>query len=209
MFTFIFWCFLLPTALSATLLLLVKIHLLPRMARSYIESLNLVFPVLYSLYFLGSEVLKDAPAAFKKGGVSMALRQSLRQGEWREKICDGLAKSVSSNTEDWRWIVESFRIDLKMMQDRTRYLTALAGAVFFLIMQGIDTLSGDEKVTWVRDSVLGWVQTSSDISQFIGLALFLVLLYLSGSQTHQSLRKYLDCAELMIQITDHKSRGNS
>jgi hypothetical protein len=90
-------------------------------------------------------------------------------------------------------------MDLQAMEYRTKYLTALAGAVFFLIMQGIDSLTdGEGKVTWVKSSVLGWVETSSsDLSQFVGLALFLVLLYLSGSQTYQSLKRYLNCIELL------------
>jgi hypothetical protein len=72
--------------------------------------------------------------------------------------------------------------------------------VFFLLMQGIDAISEDEgRVTWVKSSVLGWIETSAgnNFSQFIGLGLFLLLLYLSGSQAHQSLKRYLNCSDLM------------
>ena len=38
--------------------------------------------------------------------------------------------------------------------------------------------------------------SESDSLQFVGLGLFLILLYLSGNQTYHSLRRYLVCAEL-------------
>jgi len=67
-------------------------------------------------------------------------------------------------------------------------------------MQGIDYLTDDvNKVTLVKEPLLGWVETSnSNFTQFIGLGLFLILLYLSGTQTRDRLQRYLDCAELMI-----------
>ena len=101
---------------------------------------------------------------------------------------------------EWRWMTSSFRIDLRRLQNRTRYLTALAGAVFFLIMQGIDSLGGSEpRQLWLNNPVLDWVQNSaSAFSQITGLALFLMLLYLSGNQTYHSLERYLDCAELVL-----------
>jgi hypothetical protein len=64
-------------------------------------------------------------------------------------------------------------------------------------MQGIDTLGGEEKVTWVKSPFTGWVETgTSDFSQFVGLGLFLMLLYLSGNQTQRAVARYLDCVEL-------------
>jgi hypothetical protein len=108
-------------------------------------------------------------------------------------------KTLAASADEWDWIIANFKMDLRSMEYRTKYLTALAGAVFFLLMQGIDSIvDGEGKSTWVRTATLGWIETSSsDLSQFVGLALFLVLLYLSGSQTYHSLRRYLDCAELV------------
>lgn len=195
------WCFLLPTVISFTILLLVKLNVLPLRARGYTDWLVLVFPVIYSLYFLGSEVLRDIPTAFRRGGMGTTLGQALKEGEWRHRTCDAIRKSIPASSEEWRWIISNFKMDLAVMRYRTRYLTALAGAVFFLIMQGIDSIAEEpdqQKVTWMKDSVLGWIETSSgDMSQFIGLGLFLVLLYLSGSQTSHSLHRYLNCAELL------------
>ena len=82
-------------------------------------------------------------------------------------------------------------------------MTALAGAVFYLILQGVDLL-GDEppQVAWMK-SPMGWIEVSqNDFSQFIGLGLFLVLFYLSGSQTFHSLSRYLNCAELVKTTLD-------
>ena len=203
MFNVFLWCFLLPAVISASIMLLVKLNALPRSARGYVDWVALIFPVVYSIYILSSEVLREVPAAFRRGGVATTLGQSLKEGEWRERVCEGLKKAVPASFEDWRWISRSFEIDLESVQYRTRYLTALAGAVFFLIMQGIDSITEppetERKVTFLKDSVLGWVESmpSNDMTQFLGLALFLVLLYLSGSETHHTLRRYFDCARLM------------
>ena len=199
MLSVFFWCFLLPALLSIVVIVLVKIGFLPRIARQLLDWLPLVFPLFYSLYFLSSEVLRDVPAAFRRGGIASVLRDSAKQSEWRERFCLGLTKNIHAGAEDWRWIRASFDIDLQAILHRTRYLTALAGAVFFLIMQGIDSLADPEPVAWEKHPVLGWIETSSnDFTQFVGLALFLVLLYLSGSQTYHTLRRFLDCVGLVI-----------
>lgn len=196
-----FWCFLLPAVISVVLLLLMRFQLLPHRFRSFLDWTFLLFPVAYSIYFLSSEVLKDLPEAFKRGGVANVLSQALKDGEWREQICADLRKSVVASPAEWEWIASSFRIDLQRLKYRARYMTALAGAVFFLLMQGIDSLAEpkQQELVWFKDPVLGWVEASQkDFSQFVGLALFLVLLYLSGTQTYHSLRKYLNCAELLL-----------
>jgi len=202
MFSVFLWCFLLPAVMVAGTLLLAGLGILPRTARGYVDWMVLIPPIFYSLYILGSEVVSEVPSTFRRGGMAATLGQSIREGLWRDRVCGLMEKALPhASTEDWRWIVASFRVDLDNLQYRTRYLTALAGAVFFLIMQGIDSITDTEegKVTWVRNSVLGWIETnSSDLSQFVGLALFLVLLYLSGSQTYHALNRYLNCAELLL-----------
>ena len=45
--------------------------------------------------------------------------------------------AVDARAEDWEWVIASFKVDLALMRYRNKYMTALAGAVFFLIMQGI------------------------------------------------------------------------
>jgi hypothetical protein len=205
MLSVFFWCFLLPALLSITLLILIKVRILPSRVRNYLDWIVLVLPVIYSLHFLSSEVLAQIPARFRRGGGAGALQQSLKEGAWREQTCESMEKALTASTEDWDWIIASFEMDLQAMDYRAKYLTALAGAVFFLLMQGIDSLSDTEgKVTWVKSTALGgWVQTSTnDVSQFVGLGLFLILLYLSGSQTYQSFRRYLNCAVLIRKKLD-------
>jgi hypothetical protein len=203
MFGVFLWCFLLPAVCSAAALLMVKYHVLPLRARASLDWVVLVFPVAYSLYILGSEVLAPLPAVARRGGTANVLGQSLKDTEWRARVCEAMSKTVRATPEEWRWMVESFRLDLEAIQYRTRYLTGLAGAVFFLLMQGIDTLGGDTPVdnpeTWRKNPLMGWLETSSnDLSQLVGLSLFLLLLYLSGSQTYYSLKRYLGCAELTL-----------
>jgi hypothetical protein len=194
-----FWCFLLPTLSSLGILILVKMGLLPRHVRNHLDWIVLILPVFYSLYVLSFEVLAHIPSIFRRGGGASTLEHSFKEGEWRENISESMLKVVAASPDEWNWITASFKMDLQAMQYRTKYLTALAGAVFFLIMQGIDSLAdGEEKVTWIRNSRLGWLETStSNLAQFVGLGLFLMLLYLSGSQTYHSLKRYLDCAELI------------
>ena len=197
------WCFFLPTIVTFAVLILIKIRILPLSVRVHLDWLMLISPTGYSLYILGSEVLAQLPYALKKGGSAASLLKSLEDGAWRERVCDSMNKSVAaSNAKDWEWIATSFQMDLQAMHDRTKYLTALAGAVFFLLMQGIDSLADtEEAVRWVKVAPFGWVETSAsnNLFQFVGLALFLTLLYLSGIQTYQSLRRYLNCAVLIRQ----------
>lgn len=195
-----FWCFILPALLSVLTLILIRLNVIPFRIRSYLDWVILIFPVSYSIYFISSEVIREVPVAFRSGGLATSLGQSLKEGEWRDLVCEGMRKSISASAQEWQWIVSSFHIDLLNLRYRSKYLTALAGAVFFLLMQGIDSITGqdDGRTTWVKDSALGWLEiASNDTSQFVGLALFLVLLYLSGIQTYHSLQRYLDCAELV------------
>lgn len=200
MLSVLLWCFVIPAILSALTVVLVRFGVLPFRARMYVEWIFLVFPISYSVYFLSSEVLRDLPLVIRQGGIAANLRQCETDGAWRERVVDALRRTVHASREEWRWIHSSFRIDLETMRYRTRFLTALAGAVFFIITQGLDLLTEEEpKVTWVKDPQFGWMEMGgSDLAQWAGLILFLVLLYLSGSQNHNSLARYLNCAELAM-----------
>ena len=113
--------------------------------------------------------------------------------------------------QGWRWVISNFEIDLQNVQNRTRYLTALAGAVFFLIFQGIDALdSPHAEPRWSTSSIMGWFESStSTLTQFVGLGIFLVLLYVSGNQVYLSLVRYLQCARLALADipTDSRKRA--
>jgi hypothetical protein len=191
------WCFLVPAIMTVIILLLVKIGWLPRRARANVDWLILIFPVLYSVYILGSEVLTGIPSIFRRGGLATSLKQAQTEGEWRDRACETLRSQCSFSLSEWEWVIQSFRIDLEKMMNRTKYLTALAGAVFFLVMQGIDSLT-DAPETAIRNPLMLWLEASNGISQLMALALFLVLLYLSGNQTYHSLLRYLNCAELVV-----------
>ena len=200
------WSLILPAVTSLTLILLVNAGVLPRSARGYLDWTILVFPVAYSLYLLSSEVLVQIPNAIRRGGVASSVSQALKEGEWRERVSESMRRALSdADASDWKWLSFCFGTDLEKMRYRTKYLTALAGAVFYLLLQGIDFLGDSEqKVSWVR-SPMGWIESSSnDFSQFIGLGLFLTLFYLSGSQTYHSLARYLHCAQLAIEPEEKK-----
>jgi hypothetical protein len=182
------WCFLAPAIVSIVTILLINYSILPRSMRGYLDWIVLIFPVLYSIYFLGSQVLSGLPIAFKRGGFAMGLAQTKKESDWRFKLSEKLHKEMKLSQSDWNWIVQNLEEDLDRMQVKTRYLTALAGAVFFLLMQGIDSITTDSQVIEAT--------TSSAASEWISLFLFLVLLYMSGQQSYYSLKRYLACAKL-------------
>jgi hypothetical protein len=192
------WCFLIPAVITMTTLIFIKLRIFPRGFRSHLDWAVLVFPVLYSLYILSSEVLVQVPKTFRRGGIATTLGQSFKEGAWRDRVSESMIRTVDATADEWEWIIANFKMDLEAMQYRTRYLTALGGAVFFLIMQGIDSLTdGVGKVAVIKATSFGLVEvTSGDLAQYVGLFLFLILLYLSGSQTTNHLFRYLNCAEL-------------
>jgi hypothetical protein len=190
------WCFVAPATLTVVSLLLVKMGVFPRRMRGNLDWLILLFPVLYSLYILGSEVVTGLPSIYRRGGLANSLKEAQVQGEWRQRVCAQMGL-LPCSAQDWIWIVESFQIDIENMRYRAKYLTVLAGAVFFLIFQGIDSISDTPDMNWLRNPAIGWIETSNEISEFAALALFLTLLYLSGSQASQSLHRYLGCAKLV------------
>ncbi len=208
MFNVLIWCFILPAMISIIVLTLVKIRWLPVTLRVYVGWLGLIFPVVYSLYILGSEVLYGIPNTFRRGGIATTLNQAHRECVWRERVDEALRKVLpEAQSSDWRWIANSYRMDLEGMHQRNKYLTAMAGAVFYLIMQGIDSLGDDSSVTWVKNPIFGWVENSSlDVAQYVGLAIVLLMLYLSGTQTHRTLTRYLNCVELINGSIDQKSQ---
>ena len=201
MFHVFFFCFFLPLLVSVASFSLIKFKIISIRYKAYIEWSILVLPICYSVYVLSFEVLSTIPYAVRRGGLAASLKKAGEEGQWREKVCGDMLKMVSSEKKDWPWIAQSFAMDVQVMFARTRHLTVLAGAVFFLIMQGIDLLgSAEEPIRWVKTAETGtWFETSSfgGLSQFVGLALFLVLLYLSGNQAHQFLMRYLYCAQLL------------
>lgn len=190
------WCFIVPALFASISLTLIKMGVLQPRMRAYIDWVMLVFPVLYSLYAMRSGAKQNTVA---KSGVSKALAAALEDSAWREKISDELKLKVPASVTDWSWIAASYRMDLEKINHRVKHITALAGAVFFLLMNGIESL-GDSamRVTLIQTGPRGWVETSSnDFTQYVSLALFLLLLYLSGTENYQALRRYLNCAELL------------
>src|SRR5258708_7877818 len=90
MFSVALWCFLIPAGLMIFILVMSKVGLLPRSVRVHLDWLLLIFPVGYSLYILGSEVLSELPTTFRKGGVAASLGQSFHDSEWREKVRESM-----------------------------------------------------------------------------------------------------------------------
>jgi hypothetical protein len=201
MFSVFFWCFIVPTVTATILMFLIKIGLLPRRIGHYMDWLIVVFPVAYALYVLSLDVLRELPAAIRRGGMASLIDRAVDEEEWRSRVCLEMKQRFfkTDAPDEWRRLLRGFEIDLAAMLQRTRYITALAGAVFFLLLQGIDSLDAKSDLTLTPSSILSWFEnSSSSLYQFVGLGLFLVLLYLSGSRPHQTLSRYYHCASLLL-----------
>jgi hypothetical protein len=188
------WCFCVPVLVDAVVILFVNYGFLPRSFRGNTDWILLVFPVAYSLYFLGSQVVAGIPRAFRRGGLAMTLGQAAQEADWRFEITEAMDRKFAWSSSEWSWVILNLEEDIERLQMRVRYLTALAGAVFYLIMQGIDSLTSEPKGALIQPELTGSIS-----SEWVGLALFLLLLYLSGQQNVQTFRRFLACARLLRQ----------
>ena len=202
------WSFFLPALMAVVILIGARLGFLPRSSRAYVESIMLIFPISYALYFLGAEVLSQLPQAMRRGGLSASLDQSRKESVWRGQVAHGLGQALGQDPALWKLTVAGFRRDLGALEHRTRYLTALAGAVLFVILQGVDLISdGETPVTLIKSSQGSWMEVSSaNPDQWVALGLFLVLFYLAGMQSAYQLRRYLSCAELILVAAGNDSR---
>jgi len=202
MFYVFMWCFFAPVATIAIVLILIATDVLPYRLKNNFEWLILAFPITYSLYFFGSEVLMEVPRIFRKGAMAVALEHNLKDGKWRDEICLKLEKDLPFSTDQLKWVIENYKLDLKLMRYRIRHITILGGAVFYGVLRGLDSLSLEREAIFHqlnKTSVLAWVQIINyEISQILGLSIFLILFYLAGMQNLQTLERYLDCAELSL-----------
>ena len=153
------WCFFAPIAVSVLLTALSKVKLVGD-PRGYLEWLILVFPVAYSAYILGLEVIRDLPHVFRRGALANVVRTAAREGHWRDEVCQNLRAQINATTEDWHYIYDNFRMEISALHARTGYLTVLAGAVFFLILEGIDVLGPGESPQHVSPQAVYWVFSS-------------------------------------------------
>lgn len=200
MYHVLIWCFLLPILSSAILAVLYRLGWVPVQARAIQDWVILLFPVLYSIFFLGRDLSKGIPILYRKGGAASALEQAREQARWREEVIAEIKRSMNFSTEDWRWIRQNFQIDLDLMKFRTKYLTALGGAVFFLIIKGVDYFSDVpvEEAIPSPEFVVSWVTAvGNQISEIAVTVFFLVMLYLSGTEVSHSFERYLHCVELI------------
>jgi hypothetical protein len=207
-FSVLFWCILLPVMIFSVLFLFVLLGWIPFFIRSYLGWIILLFPILYTMRFLGLGFLKELPKIFKKNGGSVLLGQMQEKGKWRVSVCDELQTKLGLRGFEWRWLKINFEKDLDQMQARSRYLTVLVGAVLFLMIGVLDSVGRQDAPADFLSSAESfylWFQSiGGDLQQFIGLVLFLVLFYLSDSQMQQFLRRYLDCLELLSIESEQK-----
>lgn len=204
MFHVFFWCFVMPALTSLMLVFMAKFNLAPKRITHYLDWLIVVFPIAYAVYLLSFDVLREAPGAIRRGGIAATLSRAIEEERWRARVCGDFRKKFFQTSRDdrsmaWRWLIENYQIDLQNLQNRNQYLTALAGAVFFLLFQGIDALDPSRgQPAWSTSSIMGFFEnSSSNLVQFVGLGVFLVLFYISGNQVYLSLVRYLQCAKLV------------
>lgn len=202
MFSVFFWCFILPAILSVVGRVLIVKGVFPFSFKQYIDWLPLFFPVTYSLFYIGKEVIADLPKAFQRGGAASALEYAISESDWREKTTEKMTRQLKFSYEDWSWIYQTFEMDLNSLRYRAQFLTLLAGAVFFMILQGFDVFGGSStRFAELTSSaqLVSWIDSTTDaLWQLVGLVFFLAMLYLASSQTHHLLKRYLDCVRMIL-----------
>jgi hypothetical protein len=210
------WCFVIPAILTLGFVLGLRLGTIPLRFGHYADWIIVAFPVAYTLHVLSFDLLREIPTAYRRGGVAATLGRAFEEARWRERVCDDLRAQLLLPSADhphsrrhWAWLVKTFDTDLVNLQHRTRYLTALAGSVFFLLLKGLDFLDLPTPMAHPSGYILGWFESSSsNVAQFTGLALFLVLLYLSGNQAYVSLSRYLHCLELIeVELNQEDKTG--
>jgi len=200
MLSIFIWCVVIPVLVYVALMVLVVTKTVGPSARQYVGIAVLAVPICYALFVLGSDILRYVPELYRRGGVAKDLGQLGKDAEWRQNHCQSLEKALDAQPSQWAWICSNFRMDLRKMSYRNGYMTIFAGGILYFFMQGIDLIGGEDfaPVQWIQ-TPMGWVeQSSNNPLQFVGLAFVCVFVYLSGTQNHQILLRYLDIAELIL-----------
>tara|TARA_Y100000590_G_scaffold467963_1_gene648785 strand:+ start:961 stop:1665 length:705 start_codon:yes stop_codon:yes gene_type:complete len=199
MFSVFLWCFVLPALSYLFVVLSIRLGWLSLRWLFVSDWLLLGFPLVYSLYFLGSEVLWGMRLVVKQGGVNATLKDLEQDTYWRVDTSEKMSIQITAEKDLWKTIYFNFKKDLERMRYRSKYLTVFSAAIFFLIMKGIDVLEPESPVNtqWNAQSFLLWIdQMGGSLNQVVAVFFFLVLLFLSSSEMIHRLEKYLDCAEL-------------
>lgn len=184
-----FWCLIAPVGVVVIVWLLSPFHLIPVDRRAVYEWVMTIFPVGYSVYFFFRRVAWGAPGHIREGSIGMALRGALEESRWRKDVVDRLQKKLALAPEELRWIHKAFARDLKQLHRKSRHLIVVGAVIFFLMMQGLDLLSGGPTL---EDFL------SPGGVHILAFAVFSVLLYLSESETQRSLERYGDCVGFLI-----------
>lgn len=201
MFSVFLFCFLLPAVLSFSTIILIRMGVIPRDARSYVDWAILFFPIAYGFYAIGLQGLREVTSGLRRGGVTNALEHSLKQNTWREKNCAELKQLLGTQETHWRWIVECYRADLQAMRRRNYTVTVFAASIFFFILHGIDLFDPATEIPLKIHPVLliSLLESAFDkLNQIIALAIFLLLFFMTGMELVSSLEKFLHCAELLL-----------
>ncbi len=139
-------------------------------------------------------------SGFRKGAALSALSQFLIEGVWRDGIVEKMKRALTFTQSEWQWIALNFQMDLKSIEFRSRAMTVLSGTIFFFILQGLDLLDPDvEPVLELSTfNLMNLIGSGLDkLAQLVALALFLILVNLTGAETLESLKKYLNAAKLL------------
>jgi hypothetical protein len=197
------WCFIAPMISVLFVAAARRWGWTDRLPRGYGEWVVLFFPVAYSIFVFGSEMLRGLPNIFRRGGAANVLQHSVEEVKWRQDVCEQLRARVHASAGDWSWIHTNFRMELQAMRYRNRYLVILAGAVFFLILEGVEVIgpSGALDAGAVSPSTFFHFMNAAidEISRVIALGFVLVLLYLSGTQLQSNLERFLNSVELLVE----------
>lgn len=202
MFFVFLWSFFFPALTLILFILMNKFKVLPQLVRMNFDWILLSFPVGYAIFYLLFEALKDLPMWFKKGGYFLALRQNLKESQWRSDFNSKVILLFKDQKIDWQWMIHSFRADLRRMRNQTRHLTIIAAATFFFVFEGMNFFIEEPKASMspTPHTLFQYFDHFSQNSiQLFTFILFFALLYQASLQVVYSLERYLDCLILLEQ----------
>jgi hypothetical protein len=194
-FSVVFWCLVLPSLLSLVVYGLYKFQILGE-GRTY-SALVFTPPFLYALYSIWP-TLREVPRVFKKGGFGATLEESIKEVEWKEQVVQRLSQEVRLSLLEWAAVEFHLKNEIHRLSVQNRHLTLLSGVVLFFMFQFLDLGSVPETINGAGPSALvrSWVDQASQWGgQVVSLLLFSTLFYLSGTQIHRYLERYLVCVQ--------------
>lgn len=195
----VLWCLGYPTLLVVLLLLIRRLNFF--YLDRYFDYIVFFPPAIYIIISIWP-MLREVPTVFKKGGISAHLDETTQEIKWREARTSKMIQDLKLNPLEWQQIQFHLKNEIERFREQNRYMTILTGSVLFLLFQFLDLGNPDPAFVYSKNPqslAAFWVNQFSQWSvQVFSLIIFVVLFYLSGTQSQRILSRYLVCIDKIV-----------